>query len=543
VTRSKRLGSRRAGALLAVVLAALSGGHLAPAPAVTPGPGPTPPPATTPPARLPPGAASDPVLVGAGDIADCRDRTGAQATAAILDRTAGTIFTLGDNAYVDGTPAEFQHCYAPDWGRHKHRTRFAVAGNHDYNTPGAAGHYGYFGAAAGDPARGYHDALIGDWHVIVLNSNCEAVGGCGLGSPQERWLRSVLAASRARCTLAMWHHPKFSSATIHRAFPTYQPFWEALYEHGADVVLAASDHVYERFGLQTPTGEADPDFGLRQFTVGTGGRSHQSFKAVLPNSEVRNGSTYGVISLTLHENSYSWRFIPEAGKTFTDEGTDRCHGAPPADPPEPGPITEIGSSSNASAAARALTLARPVGTATGDVMVASLVSGDGSGYTAPEGWAVVRDDAVPGRLRQTIFVKAAGPAEPDSYTWTVNGRGRIAGGLTAYAGVDPTDPVDAHAGAARTDMATWIAAPSITTTAPGSRLIQFSALNAEGTISPPLNLAQRWLAVSPGGDSRDALAGAFDTTIRRPGPTGRRASTVTEPGARIGVLVALRPRS
>ena len=532
MTLSKRLGSRRAGALLGVLIAALWGAHVTPAPAVTP--------ARTGTAALP--SADDPVLIGAGDIADCRDRTGARATAAILDRTPGMVFTLGDNVYVDGTPAEFANCYAPDWGRHKHRTRFAVAGNHDYNTPGAAGHYGYFGAAAGDPDRGYYDTTVGAWHVIVLNSNCEEVGGCGQGSPQERWLRGVLATSRARCTLAMWHHPQFSSATVHRAFPTYQPFWQALYDHGADVVLVASDHVYERFGLQTPTGEPDPDFGLRQFTVGSGGRSHQAFKTVLPNSEIRNGGTYGLISLSLHQDSYDWRFIPEAGKTFTDEGTGACHGRPPSGPSDGGPIREVGSSSNASATAMSLTLARPEQTRTGQVMVASVVSGsDGKGFTAPEGWAVVRNDTVRRKLRQTIYLKVAGPDEPDSYTWRLSWRGRVAGGLTTYAGVDPLAPVIAVSASVSRRAGTTVGAPSIAKTAPDALLIHFAAVNAEGTMFPPPGMVQRWLAASPGGDTRDALASSSDARLPDGGSTGSRTATATERGVRIGVLLALRP--
>jgi hypothetical protein len=310
----------KAGPTIGVLLA------LRPGDAGSPPPPPPPPPVPDP-APVPPGT-GDPVLVGAGDIAYCSDNSGARATAALLDGIPGTVFTLGDNAYGDGTPEEYQNCYEPTWGRHRARTAFAVAGNHDYNTPGAAGHYGYFGAAAGDPARGYYDAMLGTWHVIVLNSNCDAIGGCGAGSPQEQWLRSVLATNPAPCTIALWHHPTFSSGTIHRSFPTWQPFWQALYDHGADLVLVASDHLYERFGFQNPAGDADAAFGLRQFTVGTGGRGHQSFKAPLPNSEVRNGSTYGVLALTLHPDSYDWRFVPEAGGSFTDQGTSACHGAP-----------------------------------------------------------------------------------------------------------------------------------------------------------------------------------------------------------------------
>jgi hypothetical protein len=175
-------------------------------------------------------------------------------------------------------------------------------------------------------------------------------------------------------------------------------------------------------------------------------------------------------------------------------------------------------------------------------MLASIVSSsDGTGFAAPEGWTVVRDDIVPGALRQTIYRKVAGPAEPDSYTWTLPWRGRVAGGLTTYAGVDPLNPIDAQAAAVRPFAGPQVRTPSITTTQPGAELIHFAAVNAEGTVVPPPDMVQRWLAVSPGGDTRDVLAVSFDTNLTLPGPTGSRALPVTEPGARIGALLALRP--
>ncbi|MCA1845933.1 MAG: metallophosphoesterase, partial [Actinobacteria bacterium] len=507
-----------------------------------PSPAPAPPtPTTTQPPPPPPATDGDPVMVGAGDIATCDDTTGARATAALLDNIKGTVFALGDNAYVNGTADEFRNCYDPSWGRHKARTAITVAGNHDYNTPGATGYYGYFGAAAGDPAKGYYDTTLGDWHVVVLNSNCEEVGGCGAGSPQEQWLRDVLAASDAKCTLALWHEPGFSSATVHRAFPKFQPFWQALYDYGADAVLVASDHVYERFGLQGPAGDADAAFGLRQFTVGTGGRSHQLFKTVLPNSEVRNGGTYGVLKLTLHPDSYDWRFVPEAGKTFTDEGTTACHGAPPPAAPDPGPIVPVGSSSNSASGARSLTLGRPAKTVAGQVMVASIVTSDDAPAVAgPDGWTVVRNDVFPGALRQTLYTRVAETDEPPSYTWTLSGRAQVVGGLTSYAGVDPTHPVDADA-ANTTAAGATATAPSITTSAASTRLIQFVAVNAEGTLVAPDGLVQRWLAAAPVGATFDALAAAFDATEPSAGPANPSAATATEPGDRITVLLALRP--
>ncbi|HET7713213.1 MAG TPA: metallophosphoesterase, partial [Patescibacteria group bacterium] len=211
----------------------------------------------------------------------------------------------------------------PSWGRHKNRTK-PSPGNHDYNTSGATGYYNYFGANAGSPSTGYYSYNLGSWHVVVLNSNCSAVGGCGVGSAQEQWLRSDLAANPGVCTLSYWHHPRFSSGSTHGSNTAYQPFWQALYDYKADVILVGHEHNYERFSPQDPAGASDPGRGIRQFVVGTGGRSHYGFGTILTNSEVRNGDTYGVLKLTLKQSSYSWQFIPEAGKSFTDSGESNC---------------------------------------------------------------------------------------------------------------------------------------------------------------------------------------------------------------------------
>jgi acid phosphatase type 7 len=278
------------------------------------------------------------VLVGAGDIADCTSN-GDEATAALVEHIPGTVFTAGDNAYVNGTARDFARCYDPTWGRFKGRT-MPAPGNHEYQQDfTAAGYYGYFGAAAGDPQKGYYDYTLGSWHVIVLNTACERIGGCGAGSPQEQWLRQALARSEARCTVAIAHHARFSSARAHGSTPAIQPLWKALYDHGAELVLSGHDHVYERFGKQRPGGAPDPTFGLRQIVVGTGGRDHRSFGSPLPHSEVRNGDTFGVLKLTLRADSYDWEFVPEAGKSFTDRGTGACHGAPPPPPPPPPPLS------------------------------------------------------------------------------------------------------------------------------------------------------------------------------------------------------------
>jgi len=261
------------------------------------------------------------VLVGAGDIASCRYDED-EETAKLLDNIPGTVFTLGDNAYPDGTDSEFSDCYDPTWGRHKARTRPA-SGNHDYHISGASGYFNYFGAAAGETGKGYYSYNLGEWHVIVLNSQCGEIGGCDRDSPQGQWLQADLAANPSVCSLAYWHNPRFSSGR-HGSSSSMQDFWELLYDAGADVVLNGHDHSYERFAPQDPNGVADPERGIRQLVVGTGGASLYSFNTIQPNSEVRNNDTHGVLKLTLHPTSYNWEFIPIAGQTFTDSGSASC---------------------------------------------------------------------------------------------------------------------------------------------------------------------------------------------------------------------------
>jgi acid phosphatase type 7 len=281
---------------------------------------------------VPAGGAQGLVLLAAGDIAGCSS-PGDEATAAILDGQDGVVATLGDNAYPSGALEDFALCYEPSWGRHKTRTR-PTPGNHEYRTPGAAGYFTYFGAAAGEPGKGYYSYDVGSWHVVALNSQLCFLSGCGPGSPQEEWLRTDLAAHPAACTLAYWHHPRFSSGRLPQLSVT-EPFWKALYEHGADIVLSGHDHIYERLAPQTPIGDRSSAYGLRQFTVGTGGHSHSFVWAPLTTSEAVSSDTFGVLKLTLRAGAYDWVFLPEAGRMFADSGSGSCHD-PPADtaPPE-----------------------------------------------------------------------------------------------------------------------------------------------------------------------------------------------------------------
>src|SRR5439155_426718 len=222
-------------------------------------------------------------LVGAGTVASCSS-SGDEATAAILDATPGTVFNLGDNVYPSGSLTNYQNCYNPSWGRHKARTAPAL-GNHEYDTsPTAADYFTYFGAAAGDPTKGYYSYDLGAWHVVALNSDVSM----SAGSAQEQWLRTDLAAHPLRCTLAYWHHPRFSSGSTHGSMVGSQPLWQALYDAGAEIVLSGHEHNYERFAPQTPGGALDLARGIREFVVGTGGGSGAyPFGTPITNSEVR----------------------------------------------------------------------------------------------------------------------------------------------------------------------------------------------------------------------------------------------------------------
>ena len=277
----------------------------------------------------------DPTIAAAGDIA-CdpanASYNGGQGTATecrqlatsnlLLSGGYAAVLTLGDNQYEDGAYTKYTTSYDPSWGRVKASTK-PVPGNHEYVTANATGYFQYFGPAAGDPAKGYYSYDVGTWHLIALNSNCASVGGCGAGSPQEQWLRADLGAHANACTLAYWHHPRFSSGS-HGNDTTVAPLWQALYDWNADVVLAGHDHDYERFAPQDPFANADSSRGLREIVVGTGGRSHYGFSTIRANSQVRDSTSYGILELTLHPTGYDWRFVAAVG-SFFDSGSAGCH--------------------------------------------------------------------------------------------------------------------------------------------------------------------------------------------------------------------------
>ena len=290
---------------------------VSPAASITTGPSPSP-------SAAPASAPTSPtvVLVGAGDIADCGS-THDEATAALVETLPGIVFTAGDNAYETGSAAEYRKCYDPSWGRFRDRTRPAI-GNHDAVTAAGANYFAYFGSAAGTAPDGWYSYEAGAWHVIVLNSNCPGPNGCGEGSAQLAWLRADLAGHPDGCTLAVWHHPRFSSGQ-HGNDLAVAPFWQVLYAAGADLIVNGHDHDYERFGPQTPAGALDATRGIREIVVGTGGKSLRRFHKLVPNSEVRNAASYGVLRLELAPRSYRWQFVDVQATGFSDSGSEACH--------------------------------------------------------------------------------------------------------------------------------------------------------------------------------------------------------------------------
>jgi hypothetical protein len=263
------------------------------------------------------------VLVGAGDIAGC-DWDTDEATARLLDGIEGTVFTAGDNVYPDGTDATYADCFDPTWGRHLDRLRPAP-GNHDWQSGSLQAYLDYFGAAAVNEDRDpWYAYDLGTWRIIVLDSDCDATGGCDADSDQGRWLADELAGSTTRCTLAIWHHPRFTSGE-HGDDADVGPFWDALHAAGADVIVNGHDHDYERFAPLSPAGEEDRDGGLRQFIVGTGGVGLRDFERPHAHSELRLAVTHGVIAFTLKDGGYEWSFVPIDDGAVTDRGSASCH--------------------------------------------------------------------------------------------------------------------------------------------------------------------------------------------------------------------------
>jgi hypothetical protein len=284
---------------------------------------------------VPAPAARDPVIAAAGDIAcspsmpaynggaGTADQCQMRATSDLLVAGGFTaVLALGDLQYENGALADFEASYDPTWGRLKDITRPAP-GNHEYGTAGAAGYFAYWGAAAGDRERGWYSFDVGTWHLVSLNSNCGAVGGCGAGSAQEQWLRADLRAHPAPCTLAYWHHPRWTSGSNGDS-PAVDGLVRALTDAGVDLLITGHDHDYQRFAPQSPDGSPDPVRGIREFVVGTGGRSHYPVTASYPNREVADDTHFGALVLTLGRAGYSWRFAA-TDDALVDAGDGACH--------------------------------------------------------------------------------------------------------------------------------------------------------------------------------------------------------------------------
>ncbi len=265
-------------------------------------------------------------VAAAGDIAcdpDVPRARGecADAETAELLEGADAVLMLGDGQYPDGALERYRRGYGRTWGRFLDRT-WPVPGNHEYGTRGARGYFAYFGERAGPPGLGFYSVRLGGWRVLAVNSNCWAVGGCGPGSPQYRWLIQELAAGQETCVLAFWHHPRFSWGR-YRGYGPVAPVWEALYQHGAELVLTAHDHNYQRFAQLDAAGRAD-ERGVRQFVVGTGGRNlYRARRQGEVRPELLRDDRFGVLRLELYPDRYTWEFVTSRGEVL-DRGASRC---------------------------------------------------------------------------------------------------------------------------------------------------------------------------------------------------------------------------
>ena len=275
--------------------------------------------------------AAAPIVAAAGDIA-CAPGDPVTPTTCHQMQTSNlfvgnpaitAVLPLGDEQYEDGLLSEFQNSYDLSWGRALGKTH-PVPGNHEYASgSNGNGYFAYFGARAGTAGRGWYSFNVGQWHLVALNSNCSAVGGCGSSSPQVTFLKNDLAAHHPACTLAYWHHARFSSGP-NGNLAAYDAIWKVLYSHHVDVVLSGHDHIYERYALQTPAQAHDPKHGIREFVVGTGGRSLDPFTGPFTNGQFRQRSQFGILKLTLHPHRYEWRYV-SAAKHVLDSGETDCH--------------------------------------------------------------------------------------------------------------------------------------------------------------------------------------------------------------------------
>jgi hypothetical protein len=261
-------------------------------------------------------AAEDPVVLAAGDIADCA-LDGRLLTARLLDARQGAVLAIGDLVYPKGSADGFADCYGPSWGRFKERT-YPVPGNRDYASAGARPYFEWWGTRAASP-RGYYSFDLGAWHLVALNSNLTGAAE----ATQRAWLAADLRDSKARCRLAFFHHTIYSSG-YHGATARLMPLLRTLHAGHVSLALTGHDHHYERFAPMNVTGESEPGRGIRFFVVGTGGARLYPAIFNVAGSETSDAKTWGVLSLALHAEDYDWTFLPAVDTGFHDAGHGSC---------------------------------------------------------------------------------------------------------------------------------------------------------------------------------------------------------------------------
>ena len=161
----------------------------------------------------------------------------------------------------------------------------------------------------------------------MINSECWYAGGCGVGSAQYTWLQQDLAGNTAQCTLAYTHHPRFTSHADYDTDTIMGDMWNLMVAD-VDVMLAGHQHateVYKKIGA-TAANSSTPVLnptGIKQFVVGTGGRSHYNFVQgpTLDSTggvamEARDDETFGALKLVLKPTGYDWNMLALPGSNF-----------------------------------------------------------------------------------------------------------------------------------------------------------------------------------------------------------------------------------
>ena len=294
----------------------------------------TPPPAAAPAEQVALSGAS--AMVGVGDIASCSQRLGVE-TAILVDsilradsaaKVQAAVFTLGDNVYSSGTTEQFEKCFTPAWGDPKRRIMKSLhptPGNHEYYTPNADPYYKYFGPAAGVVGKGYYSYDVAKWHIVVVNSELfvNSIFSDSARKEQLDWVTQDLKEHKALCTIAYWHHPRFSSGW-HGNDARFNALWQILYNDGVDLVLNGHDHDYERFAPVNPAGILDSTKGIAEIVAGTGGEDLRGFNAIVPNSVFRIEGRVGVLLLTLGDKEWRSAWVEVGGRVW-DQAGGKCH--------------------------------------------------------------------------------------------------------------------------------------------------------------------------------------------------------------------------